>query len=506
MMAISEARLRTVLAWAVILLTAGPVGIAVVLGVAYGESPCILCWAQRTSMTLMALTGLFVLRYGPRPRYLGTVVLLGAWGVFMALRHSALHLARDVGQGFAASFFGAHTYVWAFVIHWVVLVVLAVLLILLREDSVETGIREPGRVGRFAMGLFMVVVAANALQAFATTGPPPFMGQADPIRFSLNPSHWVWLPDDELHGPISVRGSWTIPVPDAASVEAETDPALGPLAGLPVSPIQGWNQIGPELNGRLTDLARDPATGRFMALTDHHTVYVLDAGLSEIEHRVVIDPHFAVDISTFAGAAFLGDTLAIGTINKSYLLLRPDPATDEDHEWRNFLETSGGVTELRRSRLATVRAKQMYVSSLAYDAHADELLTVTVPSPRHRRMVVSRFDRRDFMLSSEFVVRLGPEMALSNSNRSLADFVVTGAVVVDRTLYAISAAYSTLLVINLDSKTVVAAHGVPGLEQPVGLAARGDELLIAQADGRIASVLRPGAEVPAAEAETEGGA
>jgi hypothetical protein len=213
-----------------------------------------------------------------------------------------------------------------------------------------------------------------------------------------------------------------------------------------------------------------------------------------------------VDIADLAGGAFLGDTLAVGTINKSYLLLRPDPATDEDHEWRNFLETSGGVTELRRSRLATVRAKQMYVSSLAYDAHADELLTVTVPSPRHRRMVVSRFDRRDFMLSSEFVVRLGPEMALSSSDRSMADYVVTGAVVVDRTLYAISAAYSTLLVIDLDSRTVVAAHGVPGLEQPVGLAVRGDELLIAQADGRIASVLRPGDEVPAAEAETEGGA
>jgi disulfide bond formation protein DsbB len=490
MITIPESRLRTVLAWAVILLTAGPVGIAVVLGVAYGESPCILCWAQRTSMVLMALTGLFVLRYGPRPRYLGTMVLLGAGGVFMAIRHSALHLARDVGQGFAASFFGAHTYAWAWVIHWVVLVVLAVLLILLREDSVERGVREAGRLGRFAMGLFMVVVAANALQAFATTGPPPFMGQADPLRFSWNPSHWVWLADDELHGPISLRGSWTIPVPDPASVEAETDPALGPLADLPELPIQSWEQVGPELNGRLTDLARDPLSGRFLAITDHHGVYVLDGGLSTIQHRVLLDPYFAVDISDLAGAAFLGDTLAIGTINKSYLLLRPDPATDEDHEWRNFLETSGGVTELRRSRLATVRARQMYVSSLAYDAVANELVTVSVPSPRHRRMVVSRFDRADFILSSEFVVRLGPDLAFAAPNRSLAEYVVTGGVVVDRMLYAISAAYSTLLVIDLDSRTVVAAHRVSGLEDPVGLAARGDELLLAQADGRIAVVSR----------------
>ena len=69
-----------------------------------GDFPCILCWAERTSMVLIGLVGLFVIRYGPRPRYLGMAILLGAWGTFMALRHSALHLARDVGQGFGAPF------------------------------------------------------------------------------------------------------------------------------------------------------------------------------------------------------------------------------------------------------------------------------------------------------------------------------------------------------------------------------------------------------------------
>ncbi len=494
MTGISEARLRTVLAWAVILLTAGPIGAAVVLGVAFGESPCILCWAQRTSMTLMALAGLFVLRYGPRPRYLGAVVLLGAWGTFMAIRHSALHLARDVGQGFAGAFFGVHTYAWSWFIHWVVLLVLAILLILLREDSVQTGVREPGRLGRFAMGIFMVVVAANALQAFVTTGPPPFMGQADPLRFSWNPSRWVWLANDELRGPISLRGSWTIPVPDPAAVEADADPASGPLAGLGALPIHSWEEVSVPLGGRLTDLARDPATGRFLAVTDRHGVFVLDASLSRVEHRVELDPFFAVDIGALAGAAFLGDTLAVGTVNKSYLLLRPDPATDEDHEWRNFLETSGGVTELRRSRLATLRARQMYVSSLAYDPGAQELVTVSVPSPRHPRLVVSRFDRRDLTLSSEFLPRLGAGLAFTAEGRSLAEYVVTGAAVVDGRLYAVSAAHSTLLVIDLATKLLTEAYAVPGIDQPVGVTAREGELLIAQADGRIAVVARPGVE------------
>ncbi|HSG47735.1 MAG TPA: disulfide bond formation protein B, partial [Longimicrobiales bacterium] len=418
MRGVPEARLRTVLAWAVILLTAGPLGTAVILGVGWGESPCILCWAQRTSMALLALTGIFVLRYGPRPRYLGTVVILGAWGLFMALRHSALHLARDVGQGFAGAFFGVHTYVWSWVIHWVVLLALGGLLILLREETVQTGRRELGRTGSFATVLFMAVMGANALHALITTGPPPFMGQADPLRFSWDPSRWVWLMDDEIEGAISLRGSWTVPAPDPAFVDADPDPAGGPLSDLPVLAVARWERVGAPLDGRLTDLAFDAASGRFLAVTDGHGAYLLDGTLSRVLHGVTLDRHFAVELTPLAGATFLGDTAAVVSTNKSYVLLRADPTADEDFEWRHFTRTTGGVTEVRRSRLATVRARQMYVLSAAYDATADELITVTVPSPGHRRLVVSRFDRQDLVLSSEFTPRPGPGLDLASPDRS----------------------------------------------------------------------------------------
>ncbi len=491
MTVLSEDRLRTVLAWIVIILIGGPVGAAVWLGVVYGEAPCILCWAQRTSMVLLGLLGLFVLRYGPRPRYIGMVVLLGAFGVFMSLRHAALHLARDVGQGFAAPYFGAHTYVWAWFVHWVVLAVVGVLLLLLREQPVRQGVRDPGRVGRIAMTLFLVVVGANALQALITTGPPPFIGQADPVRFSFNPRHWVWMNQEELAGRISLRGAWTIPRPDPASIVMDPDPAGGPLADIQVLPVEVWESIGTTLDGRLNGLARDPATGRFIAVTERYSVYVLDSALTRIEHHVELDHQYSIELTPLAGAALVGDTLAVLATNKSYLLLRPDPAADADREWRHFRKTSGGITELRRSRFATVRARQMYVLSLAYDPEAHELITVSVPSPRHRRMVVSRFARDDMTLASEFLPRLGPGLALSGDDRSLAEYVVTGAVVADGLLYAISAEYSTLLVIDLDGMRVVAAYAVPGLEQPVGLAARGAQLLAAQADGRIAVIERP---------------
>jgi disulfide bond formation protein DsbB len=489
-MAISEGRLRSILSWVVIVLVGGPVTGAVLLGVLHGDSPCILCWAERTSMVLIALVGLFVVRYGPRPRYVGMAILLGAWGTFMAIRHSALHLARDVGQGFSAAIFGVHTYVWAWVIHVTVLAVVGVLLLFMRRIAPEEGVRDPGPVGRFAGGLFVVVVAANALQAFASTGPPPFIGQGDPVRLSLNPRHWVWS-FEELQPPrISLRGAWAIPAPDPDAVDP--DPAHGPLAALPALAVDRWEQIEAPLDGALSGLARDSATGRFLAVTDRYAVYLLDGSLAQVEHDVVLDRGFSIDLTPLTAAAFLGgDTLAVLSTNKSWALLMPDPAADERREWRHFRSTDGQMTELGLGRFQTVRAHQMYVLSMAWDPAARELITVSVPNPRHRQLVVSRFAREDMVLSSEFEPTLAEGVALAAPDRRLADYVVTGATVSDGTLYAFSAAYSTLLVIDLQARTVRAAYAVPGIERSVGLAARGPELLVAQADGRVAVVPRP---------------
>jgi hypothetical protein len=133
----------------------------------------------------------------------------------------------------------------------------------------------------------------------------------------------------------------------------------------------------------------------------------------------------------------------------------------------------------------------MYILSVAYDRAADEIITVSVPSRRHRRMVISRFDRRDLMLSSEFLPRLAVDLVLAEGDRSLAEYVVTGAVVDGGMLYAVSAASSTVLVVDLSARTVASAYTVSGLEQPVGITIRDGAWLIAQADGRVAVVARP---------------
>ena len=62
----------TITALAVLFLTVVPVGTAVFyLGFVRDDSPCVMCWEQRIGMILISLVGLFVLRYGPRPKYVG---------------------------------------------------------------------------------------------------------------------------------------------------------------------------------------------------------------------------------------------------------------------------------------------------------------------------------------------------------------------------------------------------------------------------------------------------
>jgi len=484
--------LYTILTVAVLALSVAPVGAAVfLLGFVYGDSPCVMCWEQRTGMALIALVGLFILRYGPRPKYIGLAVLVSAWGLFMGMRHTGMHAARDVGQGFSIEILGAHTYTWSLFIFWVSVVTLGVLLLMMRETDVSDAPRELRPLTTLAMSVFLVVITGNIVQAFASTGPPPFMGQGDPVRFSFNPGHWVWSLEEWSPSPVSLRGRWAIEKPEIAGLVA--DPGAGPLANLPLLPVREQRRITLPLRGKVTDLAYDAGTDRFV-LTTGNGVYITEGSLGRVVRYTVVDPGFSVDLGRFAGAAFLDSrtVMAVGE-NKSYVVLRENDRADAGKNFRFFLESFDKFDELSRSRLGTVRARMMYTMSAAFDPATDSVYTVTVPNTRVKRLVVSRFDRRDLTLSEEFVPALSPGSGLrfAGEKRSLDELYVTGATIADGRMYAISAAYSTLLTIDLATHSVVAAHAIPGLDRPVGTAVKGDDLCVIGEDGMMAIVEKP---------------
>lgn len=471
---------------AVLGLVVGPIGIAVfVLGFVHGDSPCVLCWAQRTAMVLIALVGLFILRYGPRPRYVGLGVLIGAAGIFMGLRHSSLHLARDVGQGFSAEILGAHTYTWSMFIFWVCTVAMGALLMMLKDGEAASASRQLRPLERLTMYLFLVAAAGNAVQAFISTGPPPFMGQSDPIRFSFKPANWVWSLEEWSPAPVSLRGRWAIAKPDPSALE--TDPERGPLGPLPVLASARQIKLALPLDGPVTDLAYEQATDRFV-LTTERGIYITDGALSRVARHTIVDTMFAVDLARFGGAAFLGaDTVMAVSENKSYVILKENGQADAAKNFRFFLESFDQFDEVARSRFTTVRAKMMYVLSTAFDAESGSVYTITVPNQKMKRLVVSRFDRRDMTLSEEFSPSLDAAsgLALATGDRSVDEYYVTGAAFKDGRLYALSAAFNTLLAIDPATKRFVSAVALPGLVQPAGLAFKGGDIYVAGRDGTV---------------------
>ena len=316
------------------------------------------------------------------------------------------------------------------------------------------------------------------------------MGQGDPIRFSFNPTHWVWsLEEWDTRVPISWRGRWAIGKPSLAALDASA--ASGPIANVPVLTVVRRQPLSLPLTGTVTDAAYDATSDRFL-LTTQHGIYLTDGSLTRLVRAAAIDPGFAVDLASFSGSAFLDSRTAIAVSeNKSFVIVREAEHVDAARNFRFFVDGFDQYEEVSRGRLTTVRSRLMYSLAAAYDPASDSVLTVSFPNARTRRLVVARFDRRDMTLSEEFSPRLAPESGLTlGPKRSLDEYAVTGAFVADGILYGVSAAHSTIVAIDLGRKAVTAAWSVPGLAHPTGLTAKGDEFWIVDEAGTVTVAAR----------------
>ena len=126
---LTEKNFNIMMATAVLLILVIPVGLAnVYLGYFKGESPCLLCGHERFGMVLVGILGLFILRYGVKIKYIATVFITAFWFIFEATRHIGNHANRDIGMGFGEAMFGMHTYTWAFVVYWIVILAMALMM------------------------------------------------------------------------------------------------------------------------------------------------------------------------------------------------------------------------------------------------------------------------------------------------------------------------------------------------------------------------------------------
>lgn len=57
-------------------------------------------------------------------------------------------------------------------------------------------------------------MAFNAVQAFVTAGPPPFLASATPSRMSIDHNKWFWEIDHWLETEIDFRADWNPKLPN----------------------------------------------------------------------------------------------------------------------------------------------------------------------------------------------------------------------------------------------------------------------------------------------------
>ncbi|MBR8466106.1 disulfide bond formation protein B [Campylobacter sp. faydin G-140] len=212
---------------AALILIALPVGIAcIVLGFGMGDSPCVMCWAERITMIAIALIALFIVRYGVKPSYLAALILMACWGLFNGFIHYSIDGIfggyLDIKQGFGLEILGAHTQLWVIVVNLCVFIFLAFIIFASKNLGEIMRKSQDGEYGKFIHYLplgklatltFIVIVGANCLQAFITSGVPPYLGSSTPPRMSFDISKWFWEMD-HWQSDLDFRFDWNPELPD----------------------------------------------------------------------------------------------------------------------------------------------------------------------------------------------------------------------------------------------------------------------------------------------------
>ncbi len=147
---------------------------------AKGELPCPLCLLQRMGMILATFGPAYVLirmhvdddSVTPASRAatgFGMAILGGMLGMAMAARQVLLHiLPGDPGYGDAVM--GMHLYSWAVVVFIVVICTSGITLLFHRELAPDRATRPMPWWTKATLGLLLLVIVANILNAFAISG------------------------------------------------------------------------------------------------------------------------------------------------------------------------------------------------------------------------------------------------------------------------------------------------------------------------------------------------
>lgn len=449
-----------------------PVGIAnFVFGYMWGDSPCTLCWGQREAMIFIGVMVLFIVRYGMKGKYLAALLIMTAVGLYQSFAHYGNHAHRDLDQGFGLAVFGIHTYFWAEVVFWAVVLLLGVMFAFAPKfgsfDKELNGekFRKFTKFSFAAVLISTLIVASNVFQAFVSTGIPPYVGQGDPVRFSLNPKYIIWSTGgwNGLWQNISFLGKRDVKAPDYAFAPASEKLGIkfdNDTNNSPFAEIDDELKIIDEqtINFDKAINTLDYINDEFVASSKWDVAF-LDNNFSTKE-GFELDPYFSATIDPIIGIIPYKENkfLLMGS-NKSFLRFAKNPNADEALQYADFVKGNdqfeGQGKDLGRGRLDTVRAKFNHVASMTTDDRY--LYLATVPNNKDSKtFVISKISLKDLVLSAEFT----PKAELKEG-KTLGDLYITSMAFKDDEIYALSKNHNVIAIIDPTKEEVVKTIAFP---------------------------------------------
>lgn len=480
-----------ILCWGGLLIVLLPVGIAnIVLGYGMGDSPCTLCWGQREEMAFIGVVALFMVRYGFKPKYLATMMVMAAVGLWMSFRHVSNHAARDIGQGFGLEVFGLHTQMWAEIVFWCVVMLFGLAVYFApRFDALVAEARASGKGWRpmtrfmtIAFGIVAVIIGSNAFQALWSTGVPPYWGNGDPVRFSMNPKYVTWTDASwkGFFGTISPKGKRAVANPDMAfapnakalGMVWDHDAAKGPL------PVDGALSIAAEhpikgIDKKLDTLAMIDGT---LMVASKYDFWRLNNDY-QADAFGQMDPWFSLNVLDITAITpYKDNAFMLVGMNKCVLTARFNPKADDVKGWANFTDGRDQVEAVEgfgRHRWSTERSARSFIHAAASDGKY--VYMATVPDQfNHKKLIISKALLKDWMLSGEF-----EPVADLKDGRSLGELYVTGMTWDDGLLYLVSKNYNVLFTVDPATESVKDVWSLPETLTDIrGLAKVDDKILV----------------------------